>query len=128
MKSKKLGFLGGGNMAGALIKGLLHAGVVDAGNIIASDVKAERLKQLRTDHAIRTTANNHELVRDVDVLVLSVKPQVIDKVLGEIGGDVREGTLVISVAAGVPIAAIEARLPQGARVVRTMPNTPATAL
>jgi pyrroline-5-carboxylate reductase len=57
-----------------------------------------------------------------------VKPQVIDKVLSDIGGDVRAATLVVSVAAGVPIESIEARLPDGAHVVRTMPNTPATAL
>ena len=128
MKTKKLGFLGAGNMAGALIKGLLHAGVVEPSNIIASDVKVERLKQLHEAHGIGTTSNNHELVREVDVLVLSVKPQVIDKALTEIGGAVRAATLVISVAAGVPIESIEARLAKGARVVRSMPNTPATAL
>ena len=128
MKTKKLGFLGAGNMAGALIKGLLHAGVVEPSNIIASDVKVERLKQLHEAHGIGTTSNNHELVREVDVLVLSVKPQVIDKALTEIGGAVRAATLVISVAAGVPIESIEARLAKRARVVRSMPNTPATAL
>jgi pyrroline-5-carboxylate reductase len=128
MKSRKLGFVGAGNMAGALIKGLLHAGVVAPENIVASDVKGDRLKQLHAAHGIRTTSDNHALAREVDVLVLSVKPQVIDKVLGEFGNDVRKETLVISVAAGVPIEAIESRLPEGARVVRSMPNTPATAL
>ena len=128
MKTRKLGFLGAGNMAGALIKGLLHAGVVDAENIIASDVKSDRLKQLHATHGIRVTQDNHALVREVDVLVLAVKPQVIDKILTDIGGDVRPDTLVISVAAGVPIETIEARLPSDARVVRSMPNTPATAL
>jgi pyrroline-5-carboxylate reductase len=128
MKTRKLGFVGAGNMAGALIKGLLHAGVVAPENIVASDVKGDRLKQLHAAHGIRTTTDNHALAREVDVLVLSVKPQVIDKVLGELGADVRRDTLVISVAAGVPIEAIEARLPEGTRVVRSMPNTPATAL
>jgi pyrroline-5-carboxylate reductase len=128
MKTHKLGFLGAGNMAGALIKGLLHAGVVDASNITASDVKKERLEQLAAAHGIRTTMDNHAMAREVDVLVLAVKPQVIDKVLTEIGKDVRTETLVVSVAAGVPIESIEARLPANARVVRTMPNTPATAL
>src|SRR5262249_561061 len=68
----------------------------------------------------------HALVRDVDVVVLSVKPQVIDKVLGAIGKDIKPAQLVVSVAAGVPVVAMEARLPTGTRVVRTMPNTPAT--
>ena len=128
MKTRKLGFLGAGNMAGALIKGLLHAGVVLADNITASDVKAERLDQLHKAHGIRVTTDNHALAREVDVLVLAVKPQVIDKLLTEIGSDVREGTLVVSVAAGVPIESIEARLAKGARVVRSMPNMPAIAL
>jgi pyrroline-5-carboxylate reductase len=125
---KSLGFLGAGNMAGALIKGLLGAGVVAPGDILASDVRADRLIQLKVDHGIVTVTDNHALVREARVVVVAVKPQVIDKVLTEIGGDVPPETLVISLAAGVPIAAIEARLPPGARVVRTMPNTPATAL
>ncbi len=126
MKDKKLGFLGAGNMAGALIKGLCHGNVLPPASIVASDVKAERLEQLRTAHGIRTTTDNHALVRECDVIVLSVKPQVIDKVLGEVGADVRKDQLVISVAAGVPIEAIEMRLPPGSHVVRSMPNTPAT--
>jgi len=125
---RTIGFLGGGNMAGALIKGLLHSGLVDPKKIVASDVKVERLKQLEATHGIRVTQDNHALAREVDVLVLAVKPQVIDKVLSLIGADVRPETLVVSVAAGVPIEAIEARLPANARVIRTMPNTPATAL
>ncbi|MGO9712803.1 MAG: pyrroline-5-carboxylate reductase, partial [Polyangiaceae bacterium] len=96
--------------------------------IVASDVKPERLKQLESAHGIRTTMDNHALVRDVDVLVLAVKPQVVDKVLGAIGREVKDGTVVVSVAAGVPIAAIEARLPERARVIRSMPNTPAICL
>jgi pyrroline-5-carboxylate reductase len=123
---KTLGFIGGGNMAAALVKGLLHANVVPAESIIVSDVKQERLDMLREKHGVRTTTDNHELVRVADVVVLSVKPQVIDKVLGAIGSDIQPSQLVISVAAGVPVSAMEARLPEGARVVRTMPNTPAT--
>jgi pyrroline-5-carboxylate reductase len=128
MKTRTLGFIGAGNMAGALIKGLLHAGVVAPDRIVASDVKSDRLKQLHAAHGIRVTQDNHELVRLVDVLVLATKPQVIDKALSAVAGDIKEGTLVISVAAGVPIAALEARLPANARVVRSMPNTPAIAL
>jgi pyrroline-5-carboxylate reductase len=128
MNTRTLGVLGAGNMAGALIKGLLHAGVLPPERILASDVKGERLKQLATSHGIRVTSDNHELVRSIDVLVLCTKPQVIDKVLSEVGREVKEGTVVISVAAGVPIAALEARLPPNARVVRSMPNTPAIAL
>lgn len=126
MKTRRLGFVGAGNMSEALIKGLLHGRVLGADRIVASDVKAERLEHLRQRHGIGTTHDNHALVRDVDVLVLAVKPQSIDKVLTEIGRDVRPDQLVISIAAGVPIEALEGRLPAGSRVVRAMPNTPAT--
>jgi pyrroline-5-carboxylate reductase len=128
MNTRTLGFLGAGNMAGALIKGLLHAKVTAPDKILASDVKGDRLKQLAKEHGVRTTLDNHALVRDADVLVLAVKPQVVDKVLAQIGGDVHKGQLMISVAAGVPIAALEARLPAGIKVVRAMPNMPAIAL
>ncbi|MDP9002404.1 MAG: pyrroline-5-carboxylate reductase, partial [Myxococcota bacterium] len=125
MKTRTIGFLGAGNMAAALIKGLLHAGVTPQ-KIAASDVKAERLEQLHQAHGIRTMRDNRSLLRDSDVVVLSVKPQVMDKILTEIAGDVRPSHLVVSVAAGVSIDALESRLPPGSRVVRAMPNTPAT--
>jgi pyrroline-5-carboxylate reductase len=126
MKTRRLGFLGAGNMASALIQGLLHGDVLPATRILASDVKIERLEQLSAEHGIRTTMDNHQLLRESDVVVLAVKPQVIDRVLTEIGGDVRADQLVVSVAAGVPVEALESRLPPGSRVVRAMPNTPAT--
>jgi len=127
MIDKTLGFLGTGNMAGALIKGLLHSGTVTADRIVASDLKPERLALLTEAHGIRTTQDNHALVRDVDVLVLAVKPQAIDKVLSSIALDVHERHLVISVAAGVTLAALEAKLPD-VRIVRAMPNTAAIVL
>lgn len=126
--TKVVGFLGAGNMAGALIKGLCHATVVKPQSILASDVKPERLKQLEAAHGIRVTTDNHQLVRESDILVIAVKPQVVDKILSAIGAKIRPETLVVSVAAGVPIEALESRLPKNARVVRAMPNTPATAL
>ena len=128
MKLQKLGFLGAGNMASALIKGLLQARVVKASSILASDVRGDQLEQLKITHGIRVTSDNHQLVRESAILVLAVKPQVIDKVLSAVGGEVRPQTLVISIAAGVPIAALEARLPPGTRVVRSMPNVAALAL
>ncbi|MBX3262355.1 MAG: pyrroline-5-carboxylate reductase [Labilithrix sp.] len=123
---KTLGFIGGGNMAAALVKGLLHSKVVPPDRVIVGDVKDERLRQLRDEHGVRTTSDNLELVRGADVVVLSVKPQVIDKVLAAIGAHVRPEQLVVSVAAGRTSRNVGARLPAGARVVRAMPNTPAT--
>jgi pyrroline-5-carboxylate reductase len=126
LKTKTLGFLGAGNMAGAIIDGLLHGKVLPPERILASDAKGERLDHLRKLRGIRTTHDNHELVRECDVIVLAVKPQVIDKVLTEVGAEVRGDQLIVSVAAGVPIEAIEGRLPPGSHVVRAMPNMPAT--
>jgi pyrroline-5-carboxylate reductase len=128
VKSARIGFIGAGNMAGALIKGLLSAGTVAKEQIQASDVRAERLAELAKEHAIRTTQDNAEVAAGADIVVLAVKPQTIDKVLPQVGSALRGETLVVSIAAGVPIAAVEARLPAGARVIRTMPNTPAIAL
>lgn len=125
LKTKRLGFIGGGNMASALVKGLIHSGF-PAAQIVVADVDADRLAALAGKHGVRTTADNLALVTESDVVVLSVKPQVIDRVLGAIGKSVRPDQLVVSVAAGVPIGAMEARFPPGTRVIRTMPNTPAT--
>jgi pyrroline-5-carboxylate reductase len=124
----RVGFLGGGNMAGALIRGLIESKAIAPSRIVASDVKKERLAHLEEAYGIRTTMDNHALVRDAEVVVLSVKPQVVDKVLALVGPDVRRDQLVVSIAAGVPLAALEARLPAGTRVVRTMPNVAALAL
>jgi pyrroline-5-carboxylate reductase len=126
LKTKTLGFLGAGNMAGAIIDGLLSGKVLPPTHVIASDAKRERLEHLHQLRGIRTTGDNCALVRECDVVVLAVKPQAIDKVLSEVGGLVRGDQLVVSVAAGVPIEAIEGRLPAGSHVVRAMPNTPAT--
>lgn len=128
MQGKKVGFLGAGNMAGALIRGLLHSGTVTPDQIRASDVRAERLAELAREYAIETTDDNAALTSWADVIVLAVKPQVIDKVLGPVAANVRPEALVVSIAAGVPIGAIEDRLPPGTRVVRTMPNTASIAL
>ncbi len=128
MQDKKIGFVGAGNMAGALIKGLLHSGTVTADQILASDVRDERLAELADEHGIATTKDNAKLAAWADVVVLAVKPQVIDKVIVAIGKAITPRALVVSIAAGVPIEALEARLPRDARVIRTMPNTAAMAL
>lgn len=112
-------------MAGALIKGLLSAKACAPTQILATDVRADRLAQLKAEHFITTGDDNKHAVAWADVVVLATKPQVLDRVLQEIAGSVRKDTLVISIAAGIPAAAIESRLPAGTRVVRTMPNTPA---
>jgi pyrroline-5-carboxylate reductase len=128
MKDKRIGFVGAGNMAGALIKGLLHSGTVTPAQIQASDVRDERLAELVSEHGITTTKDNAKLAAWSDIVVLAVKPQVIDKVMLPIARAIRPHTLVVSIVAGVPIESIESRFPPNTRVVRTMPNTAAIAL
>jgi pyrroline-5-carboxylate reductase len=128
MKDKKIGFVGAGNMAGALIKGLLHSGTVAPAQIQASDVREERLAELAGEHGISVTKDNAQLAAWSDVVVLAVKPQVVDKVMGPIARAIRSHALLVSIAAGVPIESLESRLPPKTRVVRTMPNTAAIAL
>ncbi|MGC4090326.1 MAG: pyrroline-5-carboxylate reductase [Polyangiaceae bacterium] len=128
MQTTKIGMLGAGNMAAALIRGMLASQRVAPEQIRASDVREERLAELEREYGITTHIENRELVEWANLVVLAVKPQVIDRVLEGLGPLFRPGTLVVSIAAGVPIRALEARLPESVRVVRAMPNTAAIAL
>jgi pyrroline-5-carboxylate reductase len=119
-----IGFIGGGNMAQALIKGIIKAKVYKSGNIFVSDIKPERLAYLSKEYGIQMVGDNKALAGKVDTLVLSVKPQTMAAVLGEIKDAVRTKTLIISIAAGKRIAAIAGVLGDAA-IVRVMPNTPA---
>jgi pyrroline-5-carboxylate reductase len=125
---KKIAFLGGGNMAEALIKGLIAAGTARPDHILVADVSADRLAHLNKTYGVVAQKSNLDAVRGADVIILSVKPAVIEKVLGEAASVLDEKKLVISIAAGVSLAKIERALKEGARVVRVMPNTPALVL
>ena len=120
-----IGFVGAGNMAEALVRGLVRGGHVPAAKISASGPRRERLDALARDYGIAVTTDNREVVARSGVVVLSVKPQILDKVLREVGEHLRAGTLVVSIAAGVDTATIEDAIAPGVRVVRAMPNTPA---
>jgi pyrroline-5-carboxylate reductase len=128
LRTKHIGFLGGGAMAGALIKGLLASKSVEPSRLMVSDVKPSRLTELSSSFSIPTTSDNAALVTFSDVLVVAVKPQIVDRVLPTVQAHLKPGALVISVAAGVPAAVFEAALPSGTKVVRSMPNTAAIAL
>jgi pyrroline-5-carboxylate reductase len=119
-----ISFIGAGNMAEAMIRGLLRGSVFAPGDVVASGPRAERMRELAETYGIRTTTDNREAAGG-RIVVLSVKPQILSKVLDEIAGDIDPEALVISIAAGVPVAAIQSRLAAGTRVVRAMPNTPA---
>jgi pyrroline-5-carboxylate reductase len=122
---KKIAFLGSGNMAEALLKGLLAARSAAATDVVCAEPRPERRADLEKRYGVAVTASNLEAVSRADLLVISVKPQVVDALLQEIGPAVDAGKLVVSIAAGVPIAALAQKLRPGARIIRTMPNTPA---
>jgi pyrroline-5-carboxylate reductase len=113
-------------MGEALVRGLLNAGVLAANQIVVTDQRAERLTHFRDAYGVEATDDNTAAVDGVDIVILAVKPQIIDRVLQEIAKPLGEGTLVISIAAGVPTSRIASHLRPAARIVRSMPNTCAT--
>jgi pyrroline-5-carboxylate reductase len=120
-----IGFIGGGNMATAMIKGFVAGGVCRPAQIIASDVDVAKRTALRRALKVDATGDNAAVVRDAPVIVLAVKPQILDAVLGEMRPSVTPRKLFVSIAAGIPTERLERGLGAGARVVRVMPNTPA---
>jgi pyrroline-5-carboxylate reductase len=125
---KKIAFLGGGNMAEALIKGLIAAGTAKPDQVLVADVSSDRLEHLRKTYGIIIQKSNRDAVSQAEIVLLCVKPQVIDVVLTKIVPVADKDKLLISIAAGVTIARIEKVLTGGPRVVRVMPNTPALVL
>jgi pyrroline-5-carboxylate reductase len=123
LNNATIAFIGSGNMGEAMVKGLLSKRLVTSSQIIASDPHEDRIRHLSECYGIRGTQNNLEAAQDAHILVLSVKPQVLNKVLQEIDGKAEKATLILSIIAGVKIEAIATGL-NNARVVRSMPNTP----
>ena len=119
-----IGFIGSGNMAEALIKGVITARLYEPENIFVSDIRQERLDFLAKEYQVQPLDKNADLAAKVDILVLSVKPQNMTEALESIKNDIRQETLVISIAAGIRTAKIAAALGDIA-IVRVMPNTPA---
>jgi len=142
MLKRKIGFIGGGNMAEAMAGALIRAGVSAAANLMISDVSPERLDYLKKAYGVSTVTNNRDVFLNNDVVILAVKPQVIDAVLTPLAKLAAESSgsaarkLIISIAAGVPIRKIENRLyagldgPAAGRLplIRVMPNTPALVM
>jgi pyrroline-5-carboxylate reductase len=120
---EKTAFIGAGVMGEAMIKGLLNQELLPPENIVAADPRGDHLHALRDRYGILVATDNVEAACGADVLVLSVKPQVMDAVLSELRGQVDGVRLILSIVAGVPLKTISDNL-LNARVVRSMPNTP----
>lgn len=122
--SGDLAVIGGGRMGEAIVRGLTLAEAVPRDRIVVAEPMQSRREELAAAHAIRTVAAGREALVDAGVVLLAVKPQIIDVVLLAIG-DQLAGKLVISIAVGVSTQRLESLLPEGTAVVRVMPNTPA---
>lgn len=120
-----IGFLGAGKMASALAKGFVQAGLVKPAQLHASDLFEPARASFAQDTGAKATASNLDVVRRSQILFVAVKPQQVADLLAEVRAELTHNHLVISIAAGVTIAKLEAALPSGMRVIRVMPNTPA---
>ena len=122
LNDKKIAIIGAGNMGEALISGLIVSGSSKPESIICTDVRESRLKEIKKEYGVRTTENNVDAVEASDIIVYAVKPQIIAAVLKETAQKLDMSKLVISIAAGVPMAAIESCLNKNLRLIRVMPN------
>ena len=128
IENLRFAFLGGGNMAEALIKGLLTGLAVNPRHIVATDVIRERRDYLREAYGICTSDDNPQAVRDSQVIFLAVKPQTVPALLESIAPEVNRDKLIVSIAAGIPLSTLQCALADDSRIVRVMPNTPALVL
>jgi len=128
MKIKKIGFIGGGNMASSLINGLIVSGHA-AHSLWVSDINADVVATLSEKLGVNSTTNNDELVNAVDVVVLAVKPQNLADVAKHIAPLIqKKQSLVVSIAAGISQNSLSRWLGNDVAIVRCMPNTPALVL
>jgi pyrroline-5-carboxylate reductase len=126
LNDKKIAIIGTGNMGEALISGLVGSGSSKPKNIICTDIREEKLEKLKEKYGVNTSANNLEAVSASEIIIYSVKPQIMAAVLTETSEKLDMSKLIISIAAGVPLAAIESCLNKDLRLIRVMPNIAAS--
>lgn len=122
--SATISFIGGGNMASALIGGLIQSGI-PADHITAADPNPAAGEQLSSEYGVKVDTDNQRAIHDADIIVLAVKPQIMPLVLDEIGSSVGTDQLVVSIAAGITIQCITQAMNPEQAIIRAMPNTPA---
>ncbi|MCD7780594.1 MAG: pyrroline-5-carboxylate reductase [Candidatus Gastranaerophilales bacterium] len=120
----KIGFIGGGKMASAIIKGIINSGLYKNEDIFVSDKNADALKILKDNYNINTVSSNVEVVQNAKVILFAVKPFVLRDVLNELKLHITKEHIVLSIAAGISINTIEEIIGE-VPVIRIMPNTPA---
>ena len=125
MKEKMIGFIGAGNMGSAMIGGICNSGLVSPEQIIASAHSAATLEKMNNTFGIKTTFFNEEVAAASDILFIAIKPNKFAEVLPTLASSLKKDCILVSVAAGQSITAIESLLGSDIKLVRAMPNTPA---
>ena len=129
LKNKKISFIGYGNIAEALISSLIDSSVLNSDSILCSDISEKRLEFINNNYNVYTSPDNIDIVQKADIIILSVKPQIILKVLDQISETIDNSKLIISIAAGISLDIIQKILSKESaktfRLIRAMPNTPA---
>ncbi len=120
----KIGFIGGGKMATAIMKGIINSNWCEPKNIFVSDRNEDALKSLEKEYAVQTTVDNVEIIKNSKIILLAVKPFVLCDVLNEIKHFITEEHVILSIAAGISIKTMQ-EIVGNVPVVRIMPNTPA---
>ena len=123
----KLGFIGTGNMAGAIMGGIIKKGLIAPEEIIGADIMPQSRERVKETYGIAVTADNKEAAEKSEVLILSVKPQFYAQTIAEIRDCIREEQLIITIAPGKTLAWLEEQFRKPVKIFRTMPNTPALA-
>lgn len=123
-EEKKIGFVGAGRMATALARGFLQQGILTPQQLLACDVSAEARENFRLNTQTACETQTEPVIQQADLLFVAVKPQVLEEVAPQIAQEAREGQVVISILAGVPLSRLYALLGRNRKIVRVMPNTP----
>jgi pyrroline-5-carboxylate reductase len=122
LNNKTIGFVGAGNMAETLLSGLISTNNSKAADIICSDVRQDRLETLKAQYGINITKQNQDVIRKSEIIIYAIKPQIMAEVMKETASVLDASKLIISIAAGVPMVAIESLIQRDLRLIRAMPN------
>jgi pyrroline-5-carboxylate reductase len=122
LNDKNIGFIGSGNMGEALISGLLNSNLSSADHIYCSDVRQERLDEIKERFGVHVSLDNNEVIGSAQIIIYAIKPQIMAEVLNETAQALDQSKVIISIAAGVPLAAIESVIKKDLRLIRAMPN------
>jgi len=123
--NKAIGIIGCGNMGRGILEGILKNGLMEAGKVFIYDKDSSKTAEMKERLGVNVSEDSTGLMKDADVVVLAVKPNIYKPVLEQIKGSVREDQIIVTIAAGINLAFVEEILGQDKRIVRTMPNTPA---